>query len=71
MGDDSYQTYFAGNFVGTSNVSTTVYNGMGVNHTWDIDADAGTVLQCSKVLTLGFAPIFAHGTSQCDSGKLV
>ncbi|KAL3149191.1 hypothetical protein ABBQ32_002019 [Trebouxia sp. C0010 RCD-2024] len=38
----------SGNFVGKSNVSTTVYNGMGYNHSWDIDADAGTVLQCSK-----------------------
>ena len=41
----------AGNFVGKSNVSTTVYNGMGFNHSWNIDADAGTVLQCSKVFS--------------------
>ena len=41
----------AGNFVGKSNVSTTVYNGMGYNHSWNIDADAGTVLQCAKVFS--------------------
>ena len=57
------QTCFAGSFVGTSNVSTTVYNGMGFNHTWEIDADAGTVLQCSKVLHADIASMLAlvHG----------
>ena len=53
------QNCFAGNFVGRSNVSTHVYNGMGFNHTWEVDADGGTVLQCSKVFCADIA-LYLH-----------
>ena len=36
---------------------------MGFNHTWEVDEDAGTVLQCSKVTQLGIA-------SACHCGSI-
>ncbi len=39
----------AGDLIGHGNTSSTYFAGLGHNHTWAQDADAGTVLQCSKV----------------------
>lgn len=41
----------AGDLIGHGNTSSTYYAGIGHNHTWTQDSDAGIVLQCLKVLT--------------------
>jgi hypothetical protein len=41
----------AGDLIGHGNTSSTYFAGIGHNHTWTQDADAGTVLQCSKVFS--------------------
>ncbi len=40
-----------GDFIGHGNTSSTYFAGIGHNHTWAQDADAGVVLQCSKVFS--------------------
>ena len=41
----------AGDLIGHGNTSNSYFAGIGHNHTWVQDADAGIVLQCSKVFS--------------------
>jgi hypothetical protein len=41
----------AGDLIGHGNTSSSYFAGIGHNHTWVQDADAGIVLQCSKVFS--------------------
>ena len=41
----------AGDLIGHGNTSSTYFAGLGHNHTWAQDADAGIVLQCSNVVS--------------------